>query len=254
MVMPVRSTPTSTLERQGPATRTNPTLQVDLVTNNKQTLLRFDDVFGGASGQIPYGATIDSATLGINVSNASVSGAQLYRMIAPWTDSDTWSTRGNGIDTDGVEAESAFDSSSTGSGTGFATIVVTADVQAWSDGAVNRGWAWLQAVDDSWQFDSSEVGTPANRPMLTVEYTAPSSTSVWSQVSQSSDDAEERDDGAMDLGSSDLEMVRDTADNTADLDQVIGLRFQNVSVPPGAAVLEAHIEFVADEAAIRVPR
>ena len=40
-------------------------------------------------------------------------------------------------------------------------------MQAWSDGATNHGWAWLQADDNSWQFDSAETGNP---PVLTVKY------------------------------------------------------------------------------------
>ncbi len=66
---------------------------------------------------------------------------------------------------------------------------------------------------------------------------------VQSRVSLDSDDAEEDDDdGAMSLTSSDLEMVEET-----EL-QLVGVRFQSVEVPPGATILGAHIEFVADEA------
>ena len=156
----------------------NALLRVDLEPDKWQVLLRFEDIIGGGSGQIPFGSTIESATLGINVTNSSTTGAQLYRMIAPWSDSDTWTSRGGGIDTDGVEAESTPDSSSGGSGTGAASVDVTADVQTWSDGAANRGWAWLQSEDNSWQFNSSDTGTVANRPVLTVEYVAPPAPAV----------------------------------------------------------------------------
>lgn len=59
-------------------------------------------------------------------------------------------------------------------------------------------------------------------------------------VSQN-DDAEEAANGAMDLGSSDLEMVDDGTQ------QQIGLRFNNVNVPQGATFDEANIQFTADE-------
>ena len=65
------------------------------------------------------------------------------------------------------------------------------------------------------------------------------STSVAGQ----SDDAEEDiDDGAIDTGSSDLEMTYE------DEAQVVGIRFQNINVPQGATIIDARIEFTCDEA------
>jgi hypothetical protein len=61
------------------------------------------------------------------------------------------------------------------------------------------------------------------------------------QVSSSSDDAEEDGAGNVDLKSSDLEMVYDKGD------QIIGIRFNNVTVPPGATVIDAWIQFTVDE-------
>ncbi len=69
--------------------------------------------------------------------------------------------------------------------------------------------------------------------------------SVQFRVSQSSDDAEERvSTGAIDLTSTDLELIRDGTN-----DQVVGIRFQNVTVPAGATILNAYIEFETDETA-----
>ena len=63
------------------------------------------------------------------------------------------------------------------------------------------------------------------------------------RVSQDSDDAEEEvSTGAMDLTSTDLELIRDGS-----TDQLVGLRFQNVLVPPGATIQSAYIEFEADQ-------
>ncbi|MGB9359696.1 MAG: DNRLRE domain-containing protein, partial [Acidimicrobiia bacterium] len=122
----------------------NTTLIVDLLNNVpesevKQVLLRFDGIFGSAAGQIPLGSTISSATLGINVTNTSDVGADLYRMLEPWLDTESWSDWGNGIDTDDLEAASVSESGSPGSGLGAAEIDVTADLQAWSDGDPNHG-------------------------------------------------------------------------------------------------------------------
>ncbi len=70
---------------------------------------------------------------------------------------------------------------------------------------------------------------------------------VWGEtveltVSQSSDDAEQRvSDGTMSLTSTDLAMVNPGSE------QVVGIRFQNVSIPMGATVTNAYIMFTADE-------
>jgi hypothetical protein len=68
-----------------------------------------------------------------------------------------------------------------------------------------------------------------------------SSVALDVRVGSSSDDAEERETGGMRLTSSDLELTRD------DGNQSIGLRFGNVTVPAGAVVTSAYIQFTADE-------
>ncbi|HET6443307.1 MAG TPA: putative Ig domain-containing protein [candidate division Zixibacteria bacterium] len=65
------------------------------------------------------------------------------------------------------------------------------------------------------------------------------------QISQSSDDVEETAlDGSIDLASSDIELGDDPGFNE---DQTEGLRFQNVTVPPGATITTAYLEFETDE-------
>ena len=61
------------------------------------------------------------------------------------------------------------------------------------------------------------------------------------RVSQSSDDAEESASGSVGLTSSDLELVRTSAD------QQIGMRFQNITIEQGAIINSAYIEFACDE-------
>ncbi len=63
-------------------------------------------------------------------------------------------------------------------------------------------------------------------------------------VSKGVDDAEESAAGAMNLTSTDLELVRD--DSTGTGNQIVGLRF-HVPVPPGAIVTSASIQFTANE-------
>ncbi len=65
------------------------------------------------------------------------------------------------------------------------------------------------------------------------------------QITQSADDVEERVlDGVMDMTSTDIELGDDPGYNA---DQTVGLRFQNVSIPQGATVTAAYLEFETDE-------
>ena len=66
---------------------------------------------------------------------------------------------------------------------------------------------------------------------------------VSSQISTSADDAEENlANGSVTLSSGDLDMINDGAQMF-----MIGLRFQNITIPKGATITSAVIEFVADE-------
>ena len=61
--------------------------------NVRQGLLKFDDIFGNEPGQIPFGATINSATLKVFVQDDSNAAMQmsLYRMLTDWDESiATW--------------------------------------------------------------------------------------------------------------------------------------------------------------------
>ncbi|GJL78480.1 MAG: hypothetical protein NPINA01_14690 [Nitrospinaceae bacterium] len=62
------------------------------------------------------------------------------------------------------------------------------------------------------------------------------------RVSSNSDDAEERANGTVNNGSSDLELVFDSGGN-----QTVGVRFQGVTIPPGATINNAYVQFQADE-------
>jgi hypothetical protein len=61
------------------------------------------------------------------------------------------------------------------------------------------------------------------------------------RVNAGSDDAEEKPDGTMSVGSSDLEIVYNNGN------QIIGMRFNNVNIPQGASIQNASIQFKVDE-------
>jgi VCBS repeat-containing protein len=66
-------------------------------------------------------------------------------------------------------------------------------------------------------------------------------TTVDVRVAASSDDAEEDPSGNIDLNSSDLELVLESSIQT------VGMRFNGISIPQGATISSAYIQFQADE-------
>ena len=62
------------------------------------------------------------------------------------------------------------------------------------------------------------------------------------RVAASADDSEERMNGSIKLTSSDLELVDDKGKL-----QIVGIRFQGVSIPAGAAISQAYVQFTVDE-------
>ncbi len=87
-------------------------------------------------------------------------------------------------------------------------------------------------------------GSPEKAPQLIISYKT--STTFSKRIDGSTDDNEEYIDGAklgqFDEGSSDLEMTTEGGGT-----QVIGLRFTGVTLPPGATIENAYIQFTPDE-------
>jgi Big-like domain-containing protein len=132
---------------------------------DRQVLLRFEDLFG--AGHIPLGATIVSATLTLQTTNAG-NGATLHRMLTPWAETATWNSLVGGVSTNGVEALATADLTTGTQRIGVGTFDVTASVQAWANGAANYGWVFKSLGTDGWGFLSSEGSVS---PKLTVKYT-----------------------------------------------------------------------------------
>jgi hypothetical protein len=78
--------------------------------------------------------------------------------------------------------------------------------------------------------------------MTVTVVVVPVSTTVQVRVSGLSDDAEEDSTGLVSLDSSDLELVSEGG-----VPQTVGMRFNGIAVPRGATVLDAWIQFQADE-------
>lgn len=67
---------------------------------------------------------------------------------------------------------------------------------------------------------------------------------VARRTAAGADDAEEHEDGVVVINDGDLELVEDGVANGT---QTVGVRFQNVTVPAGAIIVKAWLDFMADE-------
>ena len=140
-----------------------PSIDISSDAESSQGLLYFD-IFGDAAGQIEAGSTIVSASLTLQVTDATIDDIALHRMIVSWSESSTWDSLLNGVSTDGAEAFVAPDASLSGASLGLVTIDVTTSLSAWSQGEQNWGWV-LTGGTDPFAFDSAEGGVS---PVLTV--------------------------------------------------------------------------------------
>jgi len=159
-------------------------------SGERQTLLRFDNLFGPAGGQIPVGSKVQLALLTVNTTSAG-DGAQFRRMLLPWSDNATWNSTGGGtggfnlapgVQPDGVEAsnqvtaEAGDASGSPNYSIWSAPIDVIDDINFWAGNpSANNGWAilpWLGGTQ-LLQFSSSEESLVTQRPRLTVYYSDP---------------------------------------------------------------------------------
>jgi acid phosphatase type 7 len=90
---------------------------------------------------------------------------------------------------------------------------------------------------------TSYEGSSAVAPLISITYSVSNAVTTSSAVSTGSDDAEERSDGGVNTGSTDLELVYDYS---ATGNQIVGLRFPNINVPPGSIITNAYVQFTAD--------
>jgi uncharacterized protein YjiK len=142
-------------------------------------------------------------------------------------------------------------------GTSIAFTVTASDLE---DGDLTEAVAWTSSRDGSigagGSFSTSALSTGAHTitasvtdvggnqasDEIAITVNPEGLVSVYVRVASGSDDAEESATGSVSRTSSDLELVHDGSDQT------VGLRFNGVSIPPGAIITGATIQFQADEA------
>jgi hypothetical protein len=145
----------------------------DLPPLESQILLRFDDIFGAGPGQIALGSTIVSAVLQLecfNSSNVPIGNISVYQLTASFSESSTWDSLTDGVEV-GTDTVASPDDVHTVESIAPTSFDVTASLQAWASGASNEGWVILNDNTDGVVFRSSEYGTQAQRPLLTVTFT-----------------------------------------------------------------------------------
>ena len=84
--------------------------------------------------------------------------------------------------------------------------------------------------------------TSTDTVVVTVQSAPAGSGTVERTIAISDDDAEESSTGSVNRTSSDLEMVLDGT-----VTQVVGIRFQNLTIPAGAFITSAYVQFTTDE-------
>lgn len=150
-------------------------LTVDLdTTATTHSLIRFDNLIGAATGQIPTDATVLSAKLKLWTlasTGNTTNPVEVHRMLKDWTTSATWASIGNGVHPDDVTAAATPDFVYAPKVAGEPFFFDVSDsLQKWLDGAPNYGWALLPTGADDYAFQSSEAATLAQRPLLEVSY------------------------------------------------------------------------------------
>jgi hypothetical protein len=141
-----------------------------------QVLIRFEDIFSATSGKIPPKSTIHSATLTVSAFDEG-STVHLHRMLVPWKPTATWASLVGGVTADGLEASKQKDGFTFGkisASTSAIRFDVTDTVQAWSNGAGNHGWVFINTGSNGWDFYTSEFEDIKQRPQLIVTFTPPS--------------------------------------------------------------------------------
>lgn len=68
------------------------------------------------------------------------------------------------------------------------------------------------------------------------------------RIANGEDDAEENTKNTVNLSSGDLDMMTDGGSTTVITNRFVGLRFPMLPLPPGSIVVNAHLQFTADEA------
>lgn len=160
----------------------HPIISIDGNDSNSQEaqpnhgLIRFNDLMGSEPGQLGPSSRIERALLVLEIQDAG-SGFAVHEMLQEWDENSTWAGFADGVQADGLEAETtplaAFGAGNFGLNVpvGRIEIDVTATLEAYLEGEQsNHGWVLLplENGENGIDFYSSEYQDPAVRPTLEV--------------------------------------------------------------------------------------
>jgi acid phosphatase len=148
-----------------------------------QGLIRFDNLFGPAPGQVPLGATILSAKLSIVTGwmfdDQTRGMVSLHQLSVPFNKESTWNSLDGGVSL-GAEAVATPEFSLSPNFQGvYATFDVSDSITSFAAAAalgenINHGWLINPLGTDQWRFRTSEVEEHiGERPILSITYTLP---------------------------------------------------------------------------------
>ena len=97
-------------------------------------------------------------------------------------------------------------------------------------------------------FDAGNTSTQSNSASATTKSSVASGAINVSVALRSGDSEEQQSTGTINLNSSDLELTEDPGKwGLADPRQVVGVRFANITIPKGATITNAYIQFTAKD-------
>jgi hypothetical protein len=147
-----------------------------------QGLIRFDNLFGPAAGQVPLGATILSAKLSVatgwSFGDETPGTVSLHELSVPFDQESTWNSLDGGVSL-GAEALATPEFSLTPNFPGlYAVFDVSDSIASFAAAAalgqdLNHGWLINPSSTDAWRFRSSEFETIDDRPILSITYAVP---------------------------------------------------------------------------------
>lgn len=150
-------------------------MKVDGLDPHAHAFVQYPNIFGSRSDQIPLGATMVSAILTLNCTNAG-NNMKAYTLLEDWIESQvTWRQRKTGVPWSNLGADGPLSHGTTAldflcTTTGVKNYNITSFVQNWSSGAPNFGIVIIETGNDGIDFSTSEHSTLSFRPVLTVTY------------------------------------------------------------------------------------
>lgn len=203
-------------------------------TGTTTSCANYEFIFDGLSSGLPPGVVLDGLDMALA---ASVAQGPVATILSP-PDGATFS------------AGAAIAFSGTASDAEDGDLTPSLHWTSSLDGAIGDGGSFNSTSLSSGTHvitasitDSDGLQGIASRTVTVNAASTPNSLDI--RVNASSDDAEQYVDGnsagLVDLNSSDLEMVFEAATQT------VGMRFNAVSIPPGATITQAYIQFTTDE-------